>query len=254
MLDSQVNFIDSLRDVYENTISTKKFPLYGTYVKLSQFTLCNRNTADIVKAIEILQPTQCNQLKHVIEPAKGIHESYNGANDINAHYFSETKGQILLKHRDFMIEINDVFFDLKLRQYVEFKFDCIEKYDYVSSVSDYNDFVAICVQSTMAFRHFYKVTARQAIQHNFPPIMLQYLDHFVHDVKLRRMSVEDFYRMYDDDLYNYVKIVSEISGNRGSSEYDIVVNMLENLRAKSYYRLVVVVTHFQKFAHLLKIT
>lgn len=153
-----------------------------------------------------------------------------------------------------MIEINDVFFDLKLRQYVDFKFDRIEKYDHVSNVSDYNDFVAICVQSTMAFRHFYKVTARQAIQHNFPPMMQHFLDHFIHDVKLRRISAEDFYRMYDEDLYNYVKIVSEISGNSGSSEYDIVVNMLENLRAKSFYRLVVVATHSQKFTHLLKIT
>lgn len=153
-----------------------------------------------------------------------------------------------------MVEINDVFFDLKLRQYIDFKFDRIEKYDHVSNVSDYNDFVAICVQSTMAFRHFYKVTARQMIHHNFPPIMLQYLGQFIHDVKLRRISVEDFYRMYDDDLYNYVKIVDKISGNSGSSEYDIVVDVLENLGKKCFYRLVVVVTHFQKFAHLLKST
>lgn len=87
MLDSQINFIDSLRDVYEKTISMKKSPLYGTYVKLSQFTLCDQNTADIVKAIEILQPTQCNQQKYVTEPHKGIRESYNGANDTNAHHF-----------------------------------------------------------------------------------------------------------------------------------------------------------------------
>lgn len=153
-----------------------------------------------------------------------------------------------------MIEINDVFFDLKLRQYIEFKFDRIEKYDHVSNVSDYNGFVAICTQSTMSFRHFYKVTARKMIEHNFPLIMLQYLNQFIHDVKLRRNSIEDFYRMYDDDLYNYVKIVNGISEDSGSIEYDIVGDILENLRAKCFYRLVVVVTHFQKFAHLLKIT
>lgn len=74
MLDSQINFIDSVRNVYEKTISTRKFPLYDTYLKLSQFTLCDQNSGDIMKAIEILQPIRCYQQKHLIAPVNGIHE------------------------------------------------------------------------------------------------------------------------------------------------------------------------------------
>lgn len=89
------------------------------------------------------------------------------------------------------------------------------------------------------------------IQHNFPPIIQQYLDQFIYDVKLRRTNIEDFYRMYDDDLYNYVKIVSEIGENSESSEYKIVVHILESLREKCFYRFVVIVTHHKRFAFLL---
>lgn len=86
MVDSQINFIDSVRGVYDRTISNRKLPLYDTYFKLSQFTLCHQHSADLVKAIEILQPSRCKQQKHLIAPHKGIYESYEsfGVADTNA--------------------------------------------------------------------------------------------------------------------------------------------------------------------------
>lgn len=162
-----------------------------------------------------------------------------------------TSGQILVRHEDFIIDINEVFFNLKLRQYIDSKFDGVEKYDHLADISNYNDFVSICVQSKVAFQHFYKVTASMMIQQNFPTIMLQYLDQFVFDVKLRRTNADDFYRMYDDNLYNYVKIVNEMGEETDSAEYEIVVQMLQNLRWKCLHRFVVVVTHFTRFFHLL---
>lgn len=118
-------------------------------------------------------------------------------------------------------------------------------------MKEYEDFVSICVHSTVAFRHFYKFTAKAMIEYNFPVAMQKYLEQFVYDVKLRRSNVEDFYRMYDDDLYIYVKIANEIGAHSNTSEYRAVVMMLELLRAKCFLHFVVVVTHFKRFAFLL---
>lgn len=135
---------------------------------------------------------------------------------------------------------------------MEFQFDHIEKYDYVENIAKYNDFVAICLQSTVAFRHFYKITANTMIEHNFEPTIQNYLNQFISDVKIRQNTIENFHRMYDDDLYNYVKIVDEMNcDNSKSREYQIAIDMLQNLRDKSFCRFVVVVTHFKKFSFLL---
>lgn len=235
--------------------------MFDTYQKLSQFALCEQKTGDILKAIEMFQPIRSNQQKHVVaaHKLKGICQRNIctiqgvgvGSTLINTLFpFSNDlgrSGQILLKHKNFMTEINEFFLNLKLRQYIEFKFDRIDGYDHITHVSDYNDFVAICMQSSMAFRHFYKHTANAMIQHNFPSTMQQYLDQFISDVKFQRINIEDFYRMYDDDLYNYVKIVNEISNSSDLNEQEIAVNMLQDLREKCFLRFVVVVTHFNRF-------
>lgn len=243
-----MSFIDNLRDGYEKTISRGQLPLFETFQKLSQFTLCDQKAGDILKAIDMLQAHHCDFAIGRGEPSNAIAPS--SVTDLFSSDIG-TSGQILVGHKDFMIEINDVFFNLKLRQYIDSKFDCGEKYDHLSDISNYNDFVSICVESTMAFQHFYKVTASMMIQQNFPTIMLQYLDQFVFDVKLRRANAEDFYRMYDDSLYNYVKIANEINEETESAEYEIVVEMLQNLKWKCLHRFVIVVTHFKRFSFLL---
>lgn len=82
-----------------------------------------------------------------------------------------------------------------------------------------------------------------------PQQMQTFVDQFIFDVRLRQPSAEDFCQMYSDDLYCYVKIVTELcsDSNRSSIEVMHTSSILENLRAKDLMRYVIISTHFQKY-------
>lgn len=143
-----------------------------------------------------------------------------------------------------MVEVDIIFFELKLREFIEYKYNSVDKYNPQKYIQPFNDIVAICMASSMAFRHFYKITAELMIQYDYPAMMQQFVDQFIEDVRTREYDIERFYRMYDDDLYNFVKIVSELDETMDSGEFEIVANLLKYLKTKCFFRFVVIVTHF----------
>lgn len=79
MCNLQIHFIDNQRAMYEKAISKYEFPLFDTYRRLSQFTLCDQSTADILTAIQLLQPMQQHRPNDAISSTGGT-KQFNGDN------------------------------------------------------------------------------------------------------------------------------------------------------------------------------
>lgn len=97
------------------------------------------------------------------------------------------------------------------------------------------------------------------INNNFPDSIQTYLDRFLFDVRLRKQSISDFAHMYDENLYFYVKIITDVlysdsdsNDDKSVIKNDIVRYLLMSLRYKNYTRFVILTTHFQSYRDLLK--
>lgn len=159
-----------------------------------------------------------------------------------------------------MFKVNEAYFYLKLRQLIEGMFSTPEKYNITDEQDNYIRILRICSLSSKAFQHFSRVAANKMIEHNFPPSIQAYLDRFLFDVRIRKPSIEDFNRMYPDNLYFIVKAVSAFSeddddddniSESTNNENKIVVDLLNNLREKDFLRFVIVTTHFESVRYLL---
>lgn len=136
---------------------------------------------------------------------------------------------------------------------------CVESYSIEDEQDTYIRGLSICSSSPKAFQHFYSITATIMINSNFPDSIQTYLDRFLFDVRLQKQSISDFSHMYDEKLYFYVKIITDVlysdndsNDDKSMIQNDIVRCLLMNLRYKDYTRFVILTTHFQSYRYLLK--
>ena len=161
--------------------------------------------------------------------------------------------RILLRHRDFLIEINPTFFEVKLKQLIETGFSMVSDYDSSEHIVKYNKFHEICHRSKAAFQHFVRHTARFQIKHGYPGAVQAYLEQFLFDMKLKRISRQSFFQLYEDELLNYVMILDGVDGDDDNVP-EMISGLLRNLRKRNFENFVIVVTHFNRYLYLLKAT
>lgn len=173
-------------------------------------------------------------------------------------YFSGDK-RIIVSCNRFSIEVNEVYFYLKLRRMLDDMYRYVENYSIENEQETYIRGLSICSSSPKAYQHFYQITATIMINNNFPDSIQTYLDRFLFDVRLRKQSISDFAHMYDENLYFYVKIITDVlysdsdsNDDKSVIKNDIVRYLLMSLRYKNYTRFVILTTHFQSYRDLLK--
>lgn len=138
----------------------------------------------------------------------------------------------------------------------------IDDFDLNKNKANYIRILAVCAESPKMFQHFYKLVAKKMIKWNFPEVIQAYIKQFVFDVRLRKQNYAQFNRMYDDNLFFYVEMISKLlygSDDEYSQVTDsdlgrnrIVCDILKGLRESDFERFVILVTHFQPFRYLLE--
>lgn len=137
-------------------------------------------------------------------------------------------------------------------------FQSIEDYQVIDNQQNYIRLLTICTESSKMFQHFYKLTAKQMIESQFPDSIQAFLKQLLFDIRIRKNNYAEFNRMYDDDLVFYVEIISEFfygcddsQAIDGGSQNPIICDILKNLRRKDFQRFVILITHFDQFRYLL---
>lgn len=190
-------------------------------LKLTKFTFKDEPTESLIKAIQHFQL------------ASG----------------ESKKKPLVIKCGDIVTAISRDFFELKLCQTV----DCIYQHpDDYSIDSQYSRILNVCLHSKLAFRYFYKKIAQTMIEHKYPENIQTFLDQFVLDIRIRTNSIDEFCRMYAEDLYFYVRILTESSGETQTEPNYTVKCLLVNLKGKELWKFVVLTTHFNMYGYLLK--
>lgn len=151
-------------------------------------------------------------------------------------------------------ELNQDLFYLKLRQYIDAKYEHPRNFDIDSS---YVRILNICLESNVAFQQFYRRTAQTMIENEFPAQIQSYLDQLLCDIRIRHTSTEQFYSMYSNDLYFYVQLVdhtcpTSTSNSNKAKVNEIVSSILAKLKSEDYLRFVILTTHFKTYRYLLK--
>lgn len=221
----QISFIEGLRRKFsKHFISNENQSFENSYI-LSQFRLNEESTEKILRCIALFSAPLAED-----SPAE----------------------KVFLKSRSLIYEISGPFFFAKLRQLIEEHFQKIENFDSVDDVFMYDRMVSLCERSPIAFRSFCDATVNLMVSENFPSKLQLFLSRFVSDVKLRKNSLEEFYKLYDESLYIYVKLVNEFDGRNDEEERGIITDLLKYLKEVEYKSFVIIVTHFSDFNFLLK--
>lgn len=232
--DAICTVIDLLKSKY--SLAEGSEPLtFDDFLELAEFTFNDETTENLIAAIEHFEPM-----------------SHKFGTDFNEH-----KKRIILKCRCFAFEVNKDFFYSKLRQTIDSDFQHPDNFKHIDS--NYVRLLNICTKSKLAFQHFYRRAATIMMQHRYPDTMQDYLDQFVFDIRVRQPSLEEFYKMYAEDLYFYVKIINELDSSDSESQTaesvkdnPLVYNLLLNLQSKDLIRFVVLSSHFKRLQYLLK--
>lgn len=144
---------------------------------------------------------------------------------------------------------------------VDTMFESVDDYDIDGNKEMYIRLLTICNESPKIFQYFSKITAKKMIEWKFPDQVQSFLKQFIFDIRLRKRNYAEFNRMYDDDLFFYVEILSELlygsdDGDSQAAGSDVshnqtVCGILKNLKLKDFQRFVILVTHFDQFLYLL---
>lgn len=110
---------------------------------------------------------------------------------------------------------------------------------------NYQKVVRLCQIYKNAFKIAYTNIAQVMIERNNPHLQ-RFLDNFLEDIK-SAMKMSDFPFHYDDELINYVLILSECK----IESSDIATFTLNRLKKFNYLNFVILVTHFPQFSNLL---
>lgn len=166
---------------------------------------------------------------------------------------SDCNKSVIMEYGDIIFQMDKDYYHLKLHQTID---ELYQRPDDYQIDSKYTNVLNICLTSKLTFQYFYTHTALLMIKHQYPIIVQNFVDQFIFDVRLRQASIDDFCKMYEDDLYFYVKIVTDgcFSPEYKQREDDLNYvgeSLLHNLRFKDQRRFVVIATHFEAFRHLL---
>lgn len=157
-----------------------------------------------------------------------------------------------MKCGELHIEMNRDLFYLKLCQ----TFDDLYKHsDKFELDSGYVRLLNICLESSLAFQQFYRRAAQTMIECQYPEHIQNYLDQLLCDIRIRRSSTQQYYRMYSDDLYFYVQLVDHACSDSNSNNQNtnsIVTGLLLKLKSQDFLRFVILTTHFKTYRNLLK--
>lgn len=216
-----VDAIDLLMSKYKNPVIDSTASSFEQCLKLTKFTFKDEPTESLIKAIQYFQQSSSES----------------------------NKKPLVIKCDDIVTEFSRDFFELKLCQTINIIYK--EPDDY-NIDSQYSKILNICLHSKKAFQFFYKKIAQTMINHKFPENIQTFLDQFILDIRIRCNSNDDFYRMYSDDLYFYVKILNEVDYESQVSVSYTVKCLLNNLKSRDFWKFVILTTHFDKYKHLLE--
>lgn len=162
----------------------------------------------------------------------------------------ENNRHLALRHNDFMVEVNITFFNLKLKQLLDELYRTPSDYDLgeTSQIIKLDRTASICRQSHVAFQHLVRRIAQQMIKYHFPRNMQTFLERFLDETKLSWEN-EKFFRLYEEELINYLWICDAVRANDGAS--NVVEDCLKELRGQNYENFVILCTHFPKFTYML---
>lgn len=163
-------------------------------------------------------------------------------------------GSLIMKFRDIVFEVNQDFFYLKLHQTID---DMYQQPGDYRIDTKYVHLLNICLNSKQTFQHFYRHTALLMIKHLYPLNIQKFLDQFIFDIRIRQYSMDNFCKMYEDNLYFYIKILTNdgFSSDLDQRNKDLIYlgeNLLKNLRSQNMLKFVIITTHFEKFRYLLR--
>lgn len=234
---TQVHFMDAIKAKYDKNTRPDCLLTIESYKSIANYSLHSESINDILKCVDYFATSD---------------ETSNGR-------------RLLLKHKDFQIKISSTFFYQKLRQFIAKNFYKIECYNTMNMEINYSGFLQICHRSREAFQFFCRYTARKMIEYDYPTSMQCFLSDFVFDIRLRKGSLSEFFKMYEDELLNYVLIISEILYNSGGGDEDgtdeaanigsnpFILDMLRHLKQNKFENFVIIVTHFKEFSYLLRL-
>lgn len=229
--DAIVDVIDFMKSKFSfaDSLETSKFEDFLGLVKLKFHTETIEN---LLAAIELFEPS---------------------TNKFNATHFDDNK-QIIMKCKNFSFQIQKDLFYLKLNQTIDDMYRHPDSYKNIDT--NYVRLLNICSRSKLAFQNFCRRTANIMIENQYPERMQIFLDQLVFDCRVRQQSSDEFFKMYSEDLYFFIKIMNEGCSDSKSVDTElnpIVCNILLNLRHKDLTRFVILTTHHLQYRRLLKI-
>lgn len=158
--------------------------------------------------------------------------------------------QLVLRHNDFMVEVNAAFFNVKLKELLDEQFRTPGDFELTEMYHEFklDRIVSICRQSNVAFQHLVQLIAEKMIKYHFPMHMQVFLNRFLAETK-SNLDKEEFLHMYDDALINYL-LICDVAATDASVDKAVEQCLLE-LKECDYVHFVILCTHFPKFSHLL---
>lgn len=252
----QVKFIENLKLSYGEQTGTFGTPSFDICLRIAKFRFDDESTErllDIIKHFESSKINQSDPGSLLYLGFKPIMKTFPYA---IRYYFVIDVSNVILISDDFTVEVNEIYFYIKLRQMIEDMFLYPEDFERIDNHPTYIRLLTICKESPKMFRHFYRTTAKKMIQWNYPENIQTFLTNLLFDIRIEKTTYAQFNDMYDQDLYFYVKMICEILYGQNDSEDDIgenrvVCDVLTGLRSRDFERFVILVTHFTHFRHLL---
>lgn len=167
-----------------------------------------------------------------------------------SEFHSTEKPTVALRYKDFLIEINQVYFTTKLNELIEELYETpddfnVQEHDYL-----FRKLIKICGQCRSVFQHCYHHIARKMIEYHFPPEIQHFLDQFLMAIKASK-SKEEFIELYakDSKLHGIIELFQlESLDNEGQI---LIENLLRTMRESHFEVFVIAVTHFNNYKHLL---
>lgn len=230
--DAIVDVIDFMKSKFNfaDSLETSKFE---DFLRLVKLRFHNETIENLLAAIELFEPSKNNRQQ-------------------NATHIGDNK-QIIMKCKNFSFPVQKDLFYLKLNQTIDDMYWHPDSYKNIGT--NYVRLQNICSRSKLAFQHFCRRTANMMIEHQYPECMQIFLDQLVFDCRVRQQSSEEFFKMYSEDLYFFIKIMNEGGSDPKSGDTElnpIVCNILLNLRHKDLTRFVILTTHHLQYRRLLK--
>jgi len=237
-LDSVLeHYMDSIQEGFQHCTRMEHSMLFEHHQMIANFSFTSQNFQIVRQCIDHFTETN----------------SENGANNfLMPAVENNDNPKVALRYKDFLVEINVVYFATKLKEMIEDLFQTPQDFDLTDNDFLFKKLAYICDQYTPAFRQFYRHIARQMIEHHFPNKIQVFLDQLLAEIKSNK-SKNDYIDLYAEEgskLYTAVRTIDQAEF-MGADCRVLVEGLLRKTRRSNVEDFVIAVTHFNTYIHLL---